>query len=353
MRRISRNVTPVLTCVFLMASLLAGVGPFFVRTAHGAQVLDRSLRLSNSVPGQTSTYQISFSLPSSDTLGSIKAEFCSNTALFEVSCDPPAGFDVTSATLSSQSGETGFVIDPLTNANTLVLSRPPAVTPGGVTVTLTLDGVRNADAEGAQFARYSTYSTIDASGADTDRGSVAYSLTHIFQVSAEVPPYLEFCLGITITGTDCTSTSGNYVNMGNFSTTKASTGQTQVVVGTNAANGYSIAMSGSTMNSGNNSIPSLADPTESAPGSSQFGVNLRENTIPPSGQEPSGKGTGSPVANYNHTNKFVYHDGDIIASKGTVDDYRKFTVTYLVNISRFQEPGAYSSTFTYTGYGNF
>jgi hypothetical protein len=336
-----------------MASLFAGVGPLSLPWASGATLSPRRLTLSNSVPGVSGTYEISITIPSSAMLGSIKAEFCDNTALFQVACNAPAGFDISAATLSGQSGETGFVIDPLTNANTLILSRAPTLTPGGVTVILTLDNVHNASALGSQYARFSVFPTNDASGADTDRGSVAYALNPNLNVTAEVPPFLIYCVGVTITNTDCNTATGNYVNMGNFSTVAPTSGQTQMVVGTNAGNGYSIVMSGNTMASGNNTLPALSSPTVSAPGISQFGVNMRANTIPVTGQDPSGAGISTPSANYNQPNRYMFHSGDVLASSTNVEDFRKFTITYLVNISTSQPPGVYASSFTYVGTGNF
>ena len=355
MRHITKpsKIVSLLLIVFIAASLLAGVGPLSVLRVSGATFTTRELKISNNLPGAVSTYQIGLTIPTAAALGSIKAEFCDNTALFQISCNPPPGLDVTGATLSAQTGETGFVIDPLTNTNTLILSRAPAATPGGVLATYTLDNVHNATAAGSSYVRFTVYPTNDASGPDTDRGAVAYSLNLGLSVSAEVPPYLEFCAAVTISSNDCQVTAGSYLNMGNFSSTAATAGQTQLVLGTNAANGYSISMSGHTLASGNNTLPALASPTFSAPGISQFGVNLRANTIPAVGQEPSGPGTSVPTANYNQPNKYMYNPGDIIASSATSEDFRKFTVSYLVNISSAQPPGVYASSFTYVGSGNF
>jgi hypothetical protein len=347
------KIVPLLLGVFIIAPLLVGVGLFYGKNAHAASLQSRTLMLSSALPDGTARYRISFFIPTAGIIGSIKAEFCDNTALFEVSCNPPPGMDVSSATLVSQTGETGFAVDPLSNANTLILSRAPVASPGGVTVTYDVDGVHNASAVGSQYARFSTYPTNDASGADTDRGSVAYALNPDYIVSAEVPPFIVMCLGITITGTDCNTASGNYVNLGDLSPIHANSGQTQVVIGTNAGNGYSLRINGTTMNSGNNSIPPLAAPTVSAPGISQFGVNLRANTNPVAGQDPSGSGLATPAPNYNQPNYFMYQSGDVLASYSNVDDFRKYTITYLVNIARSQPPGVYSSTFTYTGIGNF
>lgn len=352
MRRPARKLSLVTTVVFAAALLYIGVGPLAI-TASAAQLQQRSLAVANNEPGQTSRYVISMTIvDDSVDLGSVKAEFCENTALFEIACTAPDGFDITTASLASQTGTSGFTIDPASTANDLRLTRAPGPQPAGP-ISFVLDGVRNANDPGSQYARYSTFQSADTSGTATDQGSVAYVLNPDFFVNSEVPPYLALCLGVTVIGVDCTTAQGNYVNLGELSTVRPATGQTQVVIATNAANGYSLIVGGSTMISGNNSIPPLNTPTASAIGLSQFGINARLNSAPVAGSEPQGPGSGQPTSDYGQANRFVYRAGDVIASDGGVEDYRKYTITYLVNISRNQPPGVYSSTFTYTGIGNF
>lgn len=355
MRHASSKLTNALIAVFITALLLTGAGPLFGLGAIGsaAQVLERRLTLSNNVPSQQSTYEFSFIIPTADVLGSMQFEFCDNTALFDVACSPPPGFDVSAASLDGQSGETGFSIDASTTANRLVLTRTPAATAGSVTVAYTLGNVQNANTASSQYARYSTYATADASGPATDRGSVAYALNPQFTLSTEVPPFLIVCVGLVIASIDCADVQGNYLNLGDLSTDRPTTGQSQMVIATNAANGYAMAISGQSLTSGTNGIAALADPTTSSPGNNQFGINLRNNSVPNSGSDASGPGSGAPTARYNQINRFSFRSGDIIASHNTVSDFQKYTVTYLVNISRSQPPGVYSSTFMYTGLGNF
>lgn len=354
MRRVFGNIVSVkLIRIFTTALLLIGVGSsLFMQVVSAQQALSRSIVLGDSNPGSTTTYKAGFIITTPGALGSILVEFCDNTPLFGVACNAPAGFDISSATLVSESGETGFNIDAATTANSLLLSRSPAVTVGGP-VEYVLGNVTNASASGTQYARISTYATSDASGPRSDEGGLAYSLNDPLFVNAEVPPHLTMCVAVFITGVDCNTIDGDYVNMGDFAVTRASTGQTQIVLSTNADNGYAITVAGNTMTSGSNILPALASPTVSIPGNSQFGINLRANSSPAAGQEPGGPGFGSPTSDYNQPNRFTYRNGDIIAGHDSVEDRRKYTVTYLVNISRNQSPGIYSSTFTYIGTGSF
>ena len=354
MRHVSDNIVSVKVLRVFMAALpLLGVGLFLLQTVLAQEALNRSLILGSSVPDAVTTYRLGFSVGTAGPLGSIKLEFCENSPLLADVCDPPAGFDISNASLLSESGETGFNIDALTTANSLLLSRAPAVSAGGVPVAYELGNVHNASALGTSYARISTYATSDGSGPISDEGGLAFSLNPAFSISAEVPPYIIMCVGVSITGTDCLTATGDYVNMGDFSPTAPRTGLTQVVLATNAANGYIINIAGNTMTSGNNVIPNLLSPTVSVPGTSQFGINLRANSSPSAGVDPGGGGSGSPTADYNIPNRYTYRPGDIIASFNNVENYRKYTVTFLVNVSRTQPPGIYSSTYTFTGLGNF
>jgi hypothetical protein len=354
MRHVSDNIVSVKVLrVFMAALSLLGAGLLLFQPVFAQEALSRSLIIGSSVPDDVTTYRLGFTVATAGALGSIKLEFCENSPLLADTCDPPAGFDISSATLLSESGETGFNIDALTTANSLLLSRTPAVSAGGVQVAYELGNVHNASAPGTSYARISTYATSDGSGPISDEGGLAYSLNPAFAVSAEVPPYIIMCVGVSITGTDCLTASGDYVNMGDFSPNAPRTGSTQIVLATNAANGYIINVSGNTMTSGNNVIPNLASPTVSVPGVSQFGINLRANSSPSSGVDPSGGGSGSPAPDYNIPNRYTYRPGDIIASFNNVENYRKYTITFLVNVSRTQAPGIYSSTYTFIGLGNF
>jgi hypothetical protein len=338
--------------LLIVISLLMGVGSLFTSTAHAAQLQTRSLTLDNPKPGVYSKYVISFDTFTASTLGSIQVDFCGNTAIFGDTCFAPSGFDVSQAVIDSQTGVTGFIIDPSTTNNILVLSRAPAANAPG-TLTITLSHVMTQSYTGSSFARYSTFASSDASGIATDQGSIAYSIQPDFEVSAEVPPYINFCVANEVVNNDCSNIIGNYVNLGNFSVNRASTGKTQMAVSTNAQSGYFIQVNGGTLTSGNNALPSLDLPTASAPGVNQFGINLRANTDPVSGSDPTGPGSGTATSDYGQQNRFKYVNNDIIADSSTSGDYRKFQVTYLVNINQQQPPGIYSSTFTYVAAGRF
>lgn len=120
-----------------------------------------------------------------------------------------------------------------------------------------------------------------------------------------------------------------------------------MIAATNADFGLAIAAYGTTMTSGNNIIPALTTPTVSAPGNAQFGLNLRNNSDPDIGEDPSGGGVAMPTAAYNIPNRYVFNSGDIVATSPAVTDTRKFTSSYIVNVSSSQPPGVYTATLTY------
>jgi hypothetical protein len=107
------------------------------------------------------------------------------------------------------------------------------------------------------------------------------------------------------------------------------------------------------MTSGNNFIPAMSSGDTSQAGTSQFGINLRSNSLPPVGSNPTGGGNGEPTAAYNTPNQFQFLDSDIIAESSGADYLREYTVSYIVNVSGSQAPGIYVSTLTYVCTGSF
>jgi hypothetical protein len=313
----------------------------------------RSVTLTSAVPSAVTTHTFRLSLPTTNDVGSIVLEYCSNSPIIYVACTPPTGLDVSAAVLSSQSGNVGFSIDNSNSTiNKLVLSRP--VSAGSlVPNTYVFDNITNPSIPGqTTYVRISTYGSQDASGPFIDKGGVAFAVQSVFTVGTYVPPFLRLCVGLSV-APDCSSFSGDSIDLGILSPTHANTGQSQFAVGTNDTNGYNVYALGTTITSGNNPIPAAGSPVPSFPGTAQFGINLRANLLPPVGQDPVGLGTGVPGANYNIPNRFTYIDGDSIASSPLNSDYNRMTVSYLVNVPKNQTPGIYATTITYLGIVQF
>jgi hypothetical protein len=318
----------------------------------GAALPDRSVTLTNSLANTASTYKFQFDITTPGMLGSIQAEFCSNSPILTIPCTAPAGFDVSGATLGAQTGETGFSISPLTTANKLILTRAPSLDTAE-TVSYVLDGVNNPSTEGSYYVRLETFATSDASGSDTDFGGLAYDINGSVQINAEVPPYIIFCAGVTIPAFNCSGAQGNLVELGGLDANTTRSGQSQVLVSTNAENGYTLYMQGTTLTSGNSVIPSLSIPSAALTGSDQFGLNLRANLSPAVGQDPAGPGVGVPTSDYNQPNRYKFISGDVLASSPSYEDFRRYTISYIADVGENQLPGTYVSTVTYVCVGNF
>ena len=339
---------------FTAVLLFAIAGPLRVWFAQGAYLGSRSITMSDDRAGTTATYVVRFTGQTASTVGSVRVQFCANTPLVGAACTAPGGFDASHATLSMQSGMTGFTVDTAdTTANVIVLSRTPGSVPTGP-VSYQLEGVVNPAVAGSFFARIETFATSNASGTHADYGGIAMAtVDQSVSISTYVPPYLLFCTAITIDPYDCTTAQGDYIDFGNFSPNAASTGHTKILASSNADTGYTIRAVGTTLTSGNNIIPALTSPDVSRNGVSQFGLNLRSNSTPNSGSDPQGPGAGVAATGYNTANFYQFNSGDIVATATAADDYRMYTADYVVNVSKDQPPGVYVSTITYICLANF
>jgi hypothetical protein len=343
----------LIVLVLIMVSLLLGVGSFYSSKASAAYLGTRFLELSDNNAGANSvTYNTSFDIATVGTIGSIEIEFCSNSTFISDPCTAPAGLDATGATLAGQSGVTGFSISGASTANNIILTRTAAAA-GTVTADYVFKNMKNPSSEGSYFVRLTTYPTEDASGAPTDHAGIAFAINPGVGVSITIPPYLLFCVGVTISGTDCSTTTGDFVDLGDFSSSATSSGQSQMVVATNGKSGYSISANGTTLESGINSIPAVQPSAPAIPGISQFGINLRANSKPVIGANVTGPGHGDPTFNYDQSNIYYYKDGDTIATATAPEDLRKYTVSYIVDVNSSQPVGIYASTYTYVALANF
>lgn len=345
-------------CVSISKALLA-IGVllalfFTMNIANAVNVYNRYIKLSSSLAGANNvTYDIGFTIPSAQIIGSMAIEICDNSPLYGIPCIAPTGFDWTSSNIASQSGVTGLAIDPSSTANRLILTRIAGPIAPNTIQNLIIQNVTNPTNDGTFFGKIYTYSTNDATGPDTDFGAVALHLNPAVDVTAVVPPYLYFCSGITISAFDCGTATGGYINLGELSKTSPKSATSQLVAATNADFGFNITISGSTLTSGNNVIPSLTSPAVSIPGSSGFGINLRGNSSPGIGSDVTGAGIASPSADYNIPNRYKFVSGDTIANTSDVTLENKFTVSYVVNVDKSQKPGIYSSTFIYNILASF
>lgn len=340
----------VLTGVIVTALLLLAVPSTF---AQLASLLNRSVHLSDGTRMSTGvTYEHSFFISSSDPVGSIEFEFCVNDPFIGTPCTAPFGFDASSTPLLNQSGEVGFTVHANSTANRIVLTRPPvAVVPQQSTYTF--GNITNPQFRGTYYVRLATFAATDGTGPRIDIGGLAFAIEEGFIVTTEVPPFLEFCSAVIIINQDCQQASGDFINLGTLGPGVTRSGTSQFVAATNAQFGYTVTLLGSTMTSGINTVAAMNSRGASATGVNQFGINLRDNASPNIGLEPAGPGTAGPLGDYAVANEFVFRPGDSVVSNPNTNNYRTFTVSYIVNVIADQPPGVYTTTVSFLALASF
>lgn len=313
---------------------------------------NRSLFVFDTAPSAVSKYQVSLTYTTSTSVGSLDMIFCEDP-IPQAVCVPPPGLDVSNAQLSDQSGITGYTITQR-STNHLVLSRTPGVvTPTQSSYILT-NVVNPSDTENSFALRLSDYASTDASGPVIDLGSVLSSSNVGIGIYTQVAPKMSFCVAAQVAQDCSTSSGGNYSEMGELGANRTLTATSQMAAGTNASRGYVITAYGTTMEAGNSIIDNLTQPTVSAPGNNQFGINLVANNIPNIGSNPDGSFTNaSPEPSYDNANKYMFKSGDVVASAPNVALIRRFTVSYIVNASPNLRAGVYTTTITYICSGRF
>jgi hypothetical protein len=349
MRYIEATPQRLLVSIAIVSLLLLVARPLVFK-ANAATLNNRRLQIASAIADDQTTYNFTFKLTTAGTVGSIRFLFCSDSPLIGDPCTAPTGFDASAAVLSNQFGVAGFGLTASTNE--LLLTRAPQAA-GAISVGYRFDDVMNPSSAGSYYARILTYASGNGTGPATDSGGLAFSLSDQLAVSTTVPPYLLFCMGIVISGFDCGTASGDYINFGELSKSQARVSTMQMLLATNGIGGYSVTVNGTTMLSGVNSIPAVTGSDVSRPGTSQFGINLRNNSDPDIGADPVGSGSGSVSAGYNTANRYHFVSGEQVVSAPTADAYRKYTVSYVVNVANGQEPGVYVSTLTYIANATF
>lgn len=342
--------------IFALMMLLGVSGPaLFTSKANASLITYRSVTISDSTPSESGVkYLLGFTPDPMDVIGSFTVTICSNY-LFNPTdpCTPPSGFDGSGVTLSNQTGVTDFSIDSSSTSNVWLLRRPGASLVAATPLTYEFSNLVNPDYVGTVYVRVALFNSTDGSGPESNYGNMVISTSPDIEITTEVPPYLLFCTGIVITTYSCSSAVGDQISFGELSTSVPRYASSQMLSATNAANGFSITLAGTTMTAGINAIPALAAPTPSSPGASQFGLNAVANSAPTVGDNPTGPGLIVPGNGYENPNLFKFKSGDIIASSPSSDDYRKTTVSYIVNRNSSQAPGRYVATISYIALANF
>ena len=326
---------------------------FQLPASAAMRLQDRSLYMNNAGAGVKTFYRVSFRYMSPDPVGSVELLFCNDPIPYHP-CEVPAGLDVSDAALTEQTGETGFSIG-AQSTNRIVLTRTPPQVPAGVRAVYTFDDIINpVDTSQAFSIRLRTLGSTDGTGPQIDFGTIRGQVTDSIEIETQVPPMLIFCLAEEVEY-NCTGTNNiHYSDMGTLSPTETITAQSQMAVGTNASGGFAITAVGAPLSAGTNTITSLSQPTASRPGQNQFGINLVANDEPVVGNDPEGEWANAvAAAGYNQPNVYMFRSGDIVASSPNVSLMKKFTVSYIVNVSPSLRAGIYTTTVNFIASGRF
>lgn len=351
----SQRMTHLVQAI-LLVFIIGAVFARYWRNESGAAVMtSRSITIGSSKAGASTTHSFSFTLAGGSSVGSLMFEYCANTPVFDLPCIAPTGLNAGGATLGSQSGETGFSINaPLSSSSKIVLSRASASATIAGASSYSFNSVINPTTAGqSYYVRISAYTSLDATGLPTDKGSVVFVIiSGDLTIGAYVPPYVAFCVGQTV-GANCSSATGFDLNMGTLSESSTATQTTQISGATNVFTGYTVYVLGYTLTAGTNVIPAMSSATSSVVGTSQFGLNARANTSPNVGQDPTGAGTLAPIGQYATPNLFKYVSGEAIAQTVGTSDFNTVTISYIANTAQSQPAGVYTTTLTYVATSTF
>ena len=335
--------------------LLLLLAPLALYAQSSAVLLSyRQLQLSDSSMGSSNVnYDFGFNTNTSGPIGSVTFEYCANYQYAHGdACTKPTGFSASAVVLTSQAPYNDFGVLATSTASKTVLGRLAASNVVPQPLSFKLSGITNPANVGSNYVRIETHSAVDGTGPDIDFGIVVFATNEGIGITTEVPPYLMFCTGITIDGYNCGTATGSFISFGELSSKTARSASSQLLASTNAPYGYSVTLAGTTMTAGNNVIPAMSGGVSKV-GSSQFGINGRLNGAPIVGSDPIGPGLTQPSSGYNTPDNYRFQSGDIIAHSNDTDDYRKLTVSYLVNVAAGQPAGRYAATISYICLANF
>ena len=250
----------------------------------------------------------------------------------------------------SGSGASNYIVNVTPATNTFVMTFCTGWTASDNTTARTLKILGASGGTGTFLTNASTDTdsslfTITDSVNDTDSGSGAIVIEQndVVTVTATVNPVLTFSVG--------TST----IALGTLSSGSTAVSSHTIAVTTNATGGFALTYNGPTLTSGSSTIPAYSSLSSSVSGTAGFGINLKSNSAPSIGSNPTtNAGTCNVSSDYNTTNKFTWvaSTPTQIASSPSVADC-SYTVSYVANISSVTPAGSYSSATTYIATGTF
>jgi hypothetical protein len=189
--------------------------------------------------------------------------------------------------------------------------------------------------------------TMTVSGAFNDSGDITNNILTNSQIAitATVPQSITFSISDnTIAFGSLTSGAARYAS-GTASGQSTEVEAHNLIVGTNAANGYTMTLAGNTLTSGIHTVLAIgAANTASSVGTEQFGVRMTATG-----------GTGAVAVPYAAAG-FAFDSGafpDTIATSSSASANTTYSARYIANITSSTEAGAYTATLSYVATANF
>jgi hypothetical protein len=337
----------------IIAALMLYAMPF--KFAFAATVTSASDTMSNLTVNATSTHSISFVSPTG-----------ANQNTDTISITFPSDFDFTGKAIAGLSFTHG-----VTNGteNTETLAASPSGTDWGAAFSGTENRVllltAPSDGTGAAVVAPGDKLIIGYTGTDSinpsSPGSYSIAIAGAFGDTGEITVNILTNDQVSITATVpqslTFSISDNSISFGNLSAVAArhasgtASGQSteveahNLIVGTNATNGYTMTVNGNTLTSGANTINAIGNTnTSSSVGTEQFGFRLTASG-----------GSGAVVAPYAAAG-FAFNTGglpDQVATSTAASANTTYSARYLANITASTEAGSYTATLTYVATANF
>ncbi len=240
---------------------------------------------------------------------------------------------------------------------------------GSFVTVLKLSGTINAHAEQNSQSNYANsvclsvpstetislaYQANNCTGYDTTIASISGvtnahmgdSSAYATKICATVPESLTFSISDNTIGFGGLSASGaRYATGDTLGATSNVADAHTISASTNASNGYTITVNGTTLTSGAFTVTAIGGTaTASAPGTKQFGERLIVN---------SGTGSAtSPYASANWALNTAAFPSQVASGSGD-GSTTVLGVRYIANVSSATEKGSYSATLTYTVTANF
>lgn len=352
----NQKIKSIISSTLLFAFMLSFV-VIHPTTTQAASLLSISDTMSSSKVATTSSHVMRFTTPTgaADSTDTIIITF-------------PADFNFTSKTIGTVSFTHGATTG-LESTETLAAA-PSATAWGAVfggtqnrilTLTAPTDGLGTATvaANDKIVITYTSANSINPTTAASYNVTIGGTFGDVGSFTVNALTDDQVAITATVAQSLTFSLSDNTIGFGTLSSAAArfATGDTlggaaeveahNVIVGTNAANGYNLTVSGSTLTYGANTITAIgATNTASAAGTEQFGIRATATG-----------GTGTVAVPYAAAG-FAFDSaaavtGDQFAAATGATANTTYSVRYLSNIAALTEAGIYTTALTYTATANF